>query len=261
MIIPDGFCPPDAAMPDAGCHAIELIKTPDRSRATPAPATMRPTYDKVVEEVETKQSAPAPRAARPESVHPFKLWENDEFSFGDLVDVINPLQHIPIIATIYRNWTHDKIGFAPRVIGGAIWGRIGGFVSGLVNAAVEWFTGKDIGDHIYGALFDAPGDSGIKTAANAKGPSAADLSAASSMPLPEQGPVADGALADFPIRAPSSELPSDGPPRAETQRPWPVSSLPVMPKEILNARLVQPYRSCENRDSRRDHYPKLHLTV
>jgi hypothetical protein len=41
----------------------------------------------------------------------------------------------------------------PRVIGGALWGRIGGFVSGVVNVIVDWFTGKDIGDHIYAALF------------------------------------------------------------------------------------------------------------
>jgi hypothetical protein len=45
--------------------------------------------------------------------------------------------------------TGDRLGMAPRVIGGALWGRIGGFVAGLVNSVVEWFTGKDIGDHIY----------------------------------------------------------------------------------------------------------------
>src|ERR1051325_4811873 len=83
----------------------------------------------------------------------FKLWEKDDFSFGDVVDIINPLQHLPIVSTLYRKMTNDKIGFAPRVIGGALWGRLGGFVSGLVNAASEWFTRKDIGDHVYTALF------------------------------------------------------------------------------------------------------------
>jgi len=262
MIIPDRFCSTDAAMADAGCHAIDLIKTPDRSRTASATGRVNRSYDEVAEDVDVNQSvATASRAARPESAHSFKLWENDEFSFGDLVDVINPLQHIPIIATIYRNWTHDKIGFAPRVIGGAIWGRIGGFVSGLVNAAVEWLTGKDIGDHIYNALFDAPGDSGIKTAANTKVHSATDPSAASSVPLQEQGTDADGALSDLPIRARSSDLPSNRPPHAETQRPWPSSSLPVMPGEILSARLLQPYRVFEDRDQRRRGGPKLRLTA
>jgi hypothetical protein len=32
----------------------------------------------------------------------FGLWENSKMGFGDFVDIINPLQHIPIIATIYR---------------------------------------------------------------------------------------------------------------------------------------------------------------
>jgi hypothetical protein len=41
--------------------------------------------------------------------------------FGDFVDIINPLQHIPIIATIYRNRTGDTLGFASRVIGGGLW--------------------------------------------------------------------------------------------------------------------------------------------
>jgi hypothetical protein len=45
---------------------------------------------------------------------------------------------------------------APRVIGGALWGRIGGFVAGVVNSVVEWFTGKDIGDHVYAFFFGKP---------------------------------------------------------------------------------------------------------
>lgn len=87
----------------------------------------------------------------------FTLWEKgDGFGFGDFIDIVNPLQHIPIVATVYRNFTGDQIGAAPRVIGGALWGRIGGFVTGLANAVVAWWSGKDIGDHIYTALFGEP---------------------------------------------------------------------------------------------------------
>ena len=96
---------------------------------------------------------PAPAA---EPAKRFSLWQNSSFEFGDFIDIVNPLQHIPIIATIYRNLSGDQIGMAPRVIGGALWGRIGGFVSGLINSAVEWFTGKDIGDHIYAKIFGEP---------------------------------------------------------------------------------------------------------
>jgi hypothetical protein len=86
----------------------------------------------------------------------FTLWQDSGLGFGDFIDIINPLQHMPIVATLYRNLTGDRIGLVPRVLGGAVWGRIGGFVSGIVNAAVDWFTGKDIGDHIYSALWGKP---------------------------------------------------------------------------------------------------------
>jgi len=110
-------------------------------------------YALVRDEVEAgrrkTQAAPAPSAHEAKGFSP---WQNGNFGFGDFIDVINPLQHIPIVATIYRNLSGDQIGMAPRVIGGALWGRIGGFVAGIINSAVEWFTGKDIGDHIYTAI-------------------------------------------------------------------------------------------------------------
>ena len=97
--------------------------------------------------------------AEKKSEKSFSLWENSKMGFGDFVDIINPLQHLPIIATIYRNRTGDTLGFASRVIGGALWGRIGGFVTGAINGVVDWITGKDIGDHIYSAFFDNSGES------------------------------------------------------------------------------------------------------
>jgi len=105
------------------------------------------------------QPASAPQTAGAKPAKPFALWQNGAFGFGDFIDIINPLQHIPVVATIYRNMSGDQIGAAPRIIGGALWGRLGGFVSGVVNAVVDWFTGKDIGDHIYAALFGKGDDS------------------------------------------------------------------------------------------------------
>lgn len=100
-----------------------------------------------------KLAKPAATSASVQSSHEISMWEKEEFGFGDFLDIINPLHHIPIVATLYRNFTADKIGLVPRVIGGALWGRIGGFVAGLINAAVQWFTGKDIGDHIFTAIW------------------------------------------------------------------------------------------------------------
>src|SRR4029079_18865002 len=111
----------------------------------------------------SQQGDVAANDSGPRQQRRFNLWENDDFSFGDIVDIINPLQHLPIVATLYRKMTDDKIGLAPRVIGGALWGRIGGLVSGLINAGSEWLTGKDVGDHVYTALFGPHSDSGTQT--------------------------------------------------------------------------------------------------
>jgi hypothetical protein len=70
-----------------------------------------------------------------------------EASFGDLLDVINPLQHIPIVSTIYRELTGDTIQGAARIVGGGLYGGIGGFVGGLVNAFTEEATGEDLAGH------------------------------------------------------------------------------------------------------------------
>jgi hypothetical protein len=66
-------------------------------------------------------------------------------SFGELLDVVNPLHHLPVVGDVYRGITNDKISAVARVTGGAIYGgAIGGAVS-IVNAAVEEHTGQLLG--------------------------------------------------------------------------------------------------------------------
>ena len=38
----------------------------------------------------------------------FSLWGNDGFSFRDILDVINPLQHLPVVSGIYRKLSEDE---------------------------------------------------------------------------------------------------------------------------------------------------------
>lgn len=70
---------------------------------------------------------------------------------GDLIDVINPLQHIPFVSTLYRAMTGDEISAGARLAGGGIFGGIPGLISSAVNVAFEAGTGEDIGE----ALMDA----------------------------------------------------------------------------------------------------------
>lgn len=58
------------------------------------------------------------------------------FSFGDFIDLINPLQHIPIVSDIYREITGDSIRPDVKATGSAFYGGPIGLVSGLARAIV-----------------------------------------------------------------------------------------------------------------------------
>ena len=48
--------------------------------------------------------------------------QSDTPSFWDVLDMINPLQHIPGVSTIYRAITGDEIAPLPRVVGDMLFG-------------------------------------------------------------------------------------------------------------------------------------------
>lgn len=78
----------------------------------------------------------------------FEPFGDDGLTFGDVLDVINPLQHIPVVSTFYREWTGDQIDPVPRIAGGALFGGVMGAVTSLVNVIVDEITGSDVGEHI-----------------------------------------------------------------------------------------------------------------
>lgn len=98
-----------------------------------------------------------PRPARAEgdaaSARPGKpLFGDDGFTFSDFLDIINPLQHIPIVNTVYRAITGDRIDPGSRIAGGGLFGGPIGLVASLVSGMVEESTGKDPGEHALAAL-------------------------------------------------------------------------------------------------------------
>lgn len=78
----------------------------------------------------------------------FNFFGDDGFSFGDLIDIVNPLQHIPVVSTFYRETTGDEISAAPRMMGSTLFFGPLGFASALANVVVEENTGMDIGEHM-----------------------------------------------------------------------------------------------------------------
>ncbi len=115
--------------------------------------------------IASAKMVPAPRPqAEVVTIQPMKaevqkpsdIWETGSFSFRDIVDAINPLQHIPIISTIYRKLTGDEMGYASRIAGDIFYsGIFGSLISGLASAVANVFvdaiTGKDIGEHVMAA--------------------------------------------------------------------------------------------------------------
>lgn len=73
--------------------------------------------------------------------------QTENFNMGSVIDVINPLQHIPFISTAYRELTRDKLHPLSGIIGGALYGGPIGAVSGTINAIAKMQTGQDIGQH------------------------------------------------------------------------------------------------------------------
>lgn len=65
------------------------------------------------------------------------FFGEDGFNFGDILDIVNPLQHIPIVGSIYRKITGDVIAPAMEVAGGALFGGPLGAAISIVKTAIQ----------------------------------------------------------------------------------------------------------------------------
>jgi hypothetical protein len=80
------------------------------------------------------------------------------FSFKDLLDIVNPLQHIPVVGTLYRAITGDTIKTFPKIAGDTLYGGIEGFVGSMADTIFEKVTGHNMGDTVLAMvehLFDS----------------------------------------------------------------------------------------------------------
>lgn len=84
--------------------------------------------------------------------------EADDFGFEDLLDMINPLQHIPVVSTLYQDITGDTISAPAKIVGGGIFGGVTGLAGSVVDAIIEEVSGLDVGHHVL-ALFNGDDDS------------------------------------------------------------------------------------------------------
>jgi hypothetical protein len=78
-----------------------------------------------------------------------------KFGWDDFLDLINPLQHIPGIAQIYRAVTGDEINGAANLLGAIPFGPLGGvgLIASVADLAVKDTTGQDIGGNLTAMIF------------------------------------------------------------------------------------------------------------
>jgi hypothetical protein len=76
----------------------------------------------------------------------------DEGFFHHLLDVVNPLQHLPVIGTIYRAITGEHIGPVEQIAGDTLYGGLWGGVSSVAEVAYQSIAGKSVEDTVMGWL-------------------------------------------------------------------------------------------------------------
>lgn len=139
-------------------------------------------------------AAAAAQPASPSTPPGLTLWSHGGgFSFKDLLDIVNPLQHIPVVGSIYRYLTGDEPSGADRIIGDSLYGGPIGFGTSVVATAL--FTdssGKDLGERLLADVFgprDASPTLGQPAVARAMPAPAAAQAATPLAAMPDQ-PVA-----------------------------------------------------------------------
>ncbi len=120
-------------------------------------------------------------------------WGKDGFGFDDFIDIVNPLQHIPVISSIYRALTGDEISPGARMAGGTLYGGPLGFAAAVVNAAIEEGSGKAIGANLIAMVFgddasDTPGIDNREVMVASKSPPAAPAQPAPVVEIEKKAP-------------------------------------------------------------------------
>lgn len=169
-------------------------------------------------------SQPAPDDGKPH------LWGQKGFRFHDLLDAINPLQHLPVISTVYRWITGDTIGNIPRIVGDALYGGIPGFVSGLFGVLLKEETGKDVGEHVVATLFGDSKSTPTPPAQSAQQPELTTEQAAALMhtPIDTSELAPPPAVAAAASATPASTAASASPAASNAAAPTPAVATPAV---------------------------------
>lgn len=67
-------------------------------------------------------------------------------SFGEFLDIVNPLHHIPVVGNVYRRITGDNLSPVAQIIGGGLYGGAIGGMTSIISAAMQEHSGQMAND-------------------------------------------------------------------------------------------------------------------
>ena len=100
------------------------------------------------------RTPPAVAAAAPAVATAAPSTDESGLTFDDLVDIVNPLQHLPVVSTLYRAITGDQIKTFPKIAGDTLYGGVMGFAGSMADTIFEKITGKSFGDTVLAKVED-----------------------------------------------------------------------------------------------------------
>lgn len=160
------------------------------AQSVQAPVSLLPPQKEKAAEAQGESFPEISRSARMDGAkEATKVVEAESPEFGDLVDLLNPLQHIPVVGSIYRALTGDEIKPEVKVAGGFLLGAAtGGIMLGaaaaVANAVFEQANGKEpvieVAQNIFGGPESGPANLEDKTI---------DVAQAVSAPVPTAVPT------------------------------------------------------------------------
>ncbi len=236
------------ADPSQGEIFAKLIRgqaTPDSapSVAVPVPSTPKPEREQTAaEKTSTSVFSDRPLNSNPDAADVTPV-EGGDFELADMLDVLNPLQHFPIIGSVYRNFSGDTLSGSSRAMGGMVYGGPAGLLMGIGSAIfAQEHKGQDAGELILSRFQD-------QEAAPEEQETASDTDADSNSELLTQNPDDDAeqaaqnlaALPDHVDDTPLIDAPAVTPPApaivdngADIPAKPPQAAIPVQAEPLAN---------------------------
>lgn len=112
-----------------------------------------------LQQIQANFTRPSEHLISEQTTHDDSFWGKDGFTFGDIVDMFNPLHHLPVVSNLYHENAQDDICEGAKIIGGALFGGLIGGVAGvfgsMANSAIRHETSQDVSEHLIAMVDDS----------------------------------------------------------------------------------------------------------